>query len=213
MAFGPHAGPADGVAAAQQVPSSSHIQAACGADAVRTALHGADGPAAAAAQLALFFGSVDSSSRSVAPSSAAGSLHGASWAGSGAFAPARAGNSRGVATPSTVCSSCRCRDTTLGVILPHAVSNGAAGRMLMEVQAAFDVSGLQLFRLDRQAAAEFLQVSAQPSRPRSRGRQVVGEIPKPPRHQSRPRPRPSNMPPAPCGAFASRLSLPAPQAC
>jgi hypothetical protein len=46
------------------------------------------------------------------------------------------------------------------VVLPHAVKDGIAGLMLEEIQAAFQVTGLQLFNLPKQAAAEFLEVRA-----------------------------------------------------
>jgi hypothetical protein len=44
------------------------------------------------------------------------------------------------------------------VVLPHTVKDGIAGLMLEEIQAAFQVTGLQLFNLPKQAAAEFLEV-------------------------------------------------------
>jgi hypothetical protein len=47
----------------------------------------------------------------------------------------------------------------LGVVLPHAVKDGLAGLMLEEIQAGFQVTGLQQFSLPKQATAEFLEVS------------------------------------------------------
>ncbi|WIA11558.1 hypothetical protein OEZ85_011667 [Tetradesmus obliquus] len=52
----------------------------------------------------------------------------------------------------------RCSGTTLGLIKPHAVKDGLAGMMLDCIQEVFNVTGLQLFALDKPAAAEFVEV-------------------------------------------------------
>lgn len=52
----------------------------------------------------------------------------------------------------------RCQGTTLGLIKPHAVKDGLAGMMLDCIQEVFEVTGLQLFSLDKPTAAEFLEV-------------------------------------------------------
>ncbi|MGQ3286105.1 hypothetical protein, partial [Bosea sp. (in: a-proteobacteria)] len=51
------------------------------------------------------------------------------------------------------------RNTTLGVIKPHSVLDGTAGLMLDCIQETFDITALQLFTLDKIAAAEFYEVS------------------------------------------------------
>jgi nucleoside-diphosphate kinase len=121
------------------------------------AVHGSDSSAAAAHELAVFFGAspAGASASSRPTSSAAGSLSGAGagWGGS-------SGAGGGCAATSLLRSCCRCQGTTLGVILPHAVKEGVAGLMLSEVQAEFDMTGLQQFWLDKLAAAEFLEVRA-----------------------------------------------------
>ncbi|KAL6754216.1 nucleoside diphosphate kinase [Haematococcus lacustris] len=50
------------------------------------------------------------------------------------------------------------RNTTLGVIKPHSVLDGTAGLMLDCIQETFDITALQLFTLDKIAAAEFYEV-------------------------------------------------------
>jgi nucleoside-diphosphate kinase len=50
------------------------------------------------------------------------------------------------------------RGTTLGVIKPHLVTHGVAGLVLDVVQDQFDITALQQFKLDKAAAAEFLEV-------------------------------------------------------
>lgn len=130
-----------------------------GTDSVRRAAHGSESPESAAEELAFFFGSSSSktlSSTGVSYSSTAGdySRRGAS---SSRATSSSSMCGRAAAQPQTCCQCC---GTTLGLILPHAVKDGVAGLMLEEIQSApFQVTGLQLFNLPKQAAAEFLEVS------------------------------------------------------
>lgn len=129
------------------------------AGAVRKAALGSPDVETAAEELAFFFGS------SVGGGGGAGSV------GAGGYGSSLTGSSRGTsaagghASTSTTCSlaqvrsCCRGCGTTLGLILPHAVKDGVAGLMVQDIQSsAFTVTGLQLFNLPKQAAAEFLEV-------------------------------------------------------
>jgi nucleoside diphosphate kinase len=130
--------------------AESSAASAAISDELRNAVHGSANCAAAVAELACFFGHP---SNSIPSSSSQGAPTADRLGGTPAI-----GNSGGNAL--RVASCCRCRDTTLGVVLPHAVKEGVAGAVLAEIQATgrFDVTGLQLFSLGKQVAAEFLEV-------------------------------------------------------
>jgi nucleoside-diphosphate kinase len=120
-----------------------------------------DSPDSAAEELALFFGSSSSSKPSIAGStqgSTAWGATGSSSSSSSLRASGRSASAGGGCGQSQVTSCCRGCGTTLGLVLPHAVKDGVAGLLLEEIQAGFDVTGLQLFNLPKQAAAEFLEV-------------------------------------------------------
>jgi len=131
-----------------------------GTDSVRRAAHGSESPESAAEELAFFFGS-NSSSKTLGST-------GVSYSSTAGDYSRRGASSSRANTSSSMCgraaaqaqTCCQCCGTTLGLILPHAVKDGVAGLMLEEIQAApFQVAGLQLFNLPKQAAAEFLEVS------------------------------------------------------
>lgn len=120
-----------------------------------------DSPDSAAEELAIFFGSSRGSSKPSIAGSTQGSMAwgtmesvSSSAGGRGTCASASAGG----CGQSQVTSCCRGYGTTLGLVLPHAVKDGVAGLLLEEIQAGFDVTGLQLFNLPKQVAAEVLEV-------------------------------------------------------
>lgn len=115
--------------AARQQAPSS-IRALFGTDGTCNAAHGSDSLQNAATELAFFFGAQK-------PGSSSGSRCGSNSVGRYA----------------------RCQNTTLGVIKPHAVKDGLAGMIVDCIQEVFDVTGLQMFHLDKPAVAEFLEVS------------------------------------------------------
>lgn len=116
-----------------------------------------DSPDSAAEELAIFFGSSKPSvAGSTQGSMASGTMGNISSRASGRGTCAS--TSAGGCGQSQVTTCCRGCGTTLGLVLPHAVKDGAAGLLLEEIQAGFDVTGLQLFNLPKQAAAEFLEV-------------------------------------------------------
>lgn len=155
------AGPDDLAGARQQAPDS--LRALLGRDPVRKAVHGSDSHDSAVEELSFFFGSSSSKASCLSGSSSTGTAtggYGGLGGSRGSSAACRAGTSSSGCGQSAaqVSSCCRCCETTLGVVLPHAVKDGIAGLMLEEIQAAFQVTGLQLFNLPKQAAAEFLEV-------------------------------------------------------
>lgn len=138
--------------ARQQAPGS--IRALLGTDTVHKVAHGSSSPASAAEELAFFFGSSGISTNATNSSrNSTGSYVQSSWG------PGASGSGACSRSAAQVRSCCRCCGTTLGVILPSAVKDGIAGLMLEEIQAAFQVTGLQLFNLSKHAAAEFQEVS------------------------------------------------------
>lgn len=157
-ALAPHL--ASGPAVAMELMAASGIRKWLDqADSIRgllgtRAVLASDSPDSAAEELAIFFGS--SGGNSLKPS-IAGSM---AWGtmGSGSSRASSRGASAGGCGQSQVTSCCRGCGTTLGLVLPHAVKDGVAGLLLEEIQAGFDVTGLQLFNLPKQAAAEFLEV-------------------------------------------------------
>lgn len=134
------AGPEDVTTAKQQVHNS--IRGLFAKDLVHLAALGSDSPASAARHLDLFFGSNPTAGKSIT-----GSCRLDASTSPSCHAAAR------------VQSCCRCSGTSLGVILPHAVKDGIAGLMLEEIQTSCQVTALQLFNLNKPAAAEFLEVS------------------------------------------------------
>jgi nucleoside-diphosphate kinase len=48
--------------------------------------------------------------------------------------------------------------TTLGIIKPHIVTNKQAGAVLAEIATHFHIQCMELFNVDKRAAAEFFEV-------------------------------------------------------
>jgi nucleoside-diphosphate kinase len=163
-----HAGPDNPNSARQHAPDS--IRALFGSDSIRNAAYGSGSVETAANELAFFFGSSGSSTAGAAVST--GVTYG-SRSSRGGTASSSSGGSCGQSAAQIV-SCCRGCGTTLGVVLPHAVKDGLAGLMLDEIQAGFQLTGLQQFSLPKQAAAEFLEVSISTARLEPKGPEKEG---------------------------------------